>query len=405
MKKKLLVALLTATVVATLVTGCGTPTETSGNVANTTQTEEVVESEVAESVDETVDAIVESVEDTEVVEEPEVEATEELEGTEVQEETEAIEESTEAEVEENVETEAEAPQEIEVETSQETEAEASVVEESTVAEPEVVEKAKVEYTYKDMSATMYAKSAVNVRDLPSTDGNKVGGLSSGQEVKVTGQCNETGWYRLDSGNYVSNNYLVSTKPAPVAPAPSVSTPTEGTAASTATTQDAQLLSGFLGILNAKRAEQGLSQVSADSSLDSAALNGAKALETNYSHGVTGLNVNCNIGKGFSTADAQAVFTAWYNSEGHKAQMMDPYLTTASAAYYNGYVIFIGRINEEQFAEDIAQQIDQQIASGEMEHVSSTDVGGGQTVDVYGTEGAVSVADPDEFASMAEQWGW
>ena len=71
------------------------------------------------------------------------------------------------------------------------------------------------YTYTDMNKTMYAKSSVNVRDLPSTDGNKLGGLSSGQAVTVTGKCNETGWYRIDyngSVAYVSNSYLVDNKP-------------------------------------------------------------------------------------------------------------------------------------------------------------------------------------------------
>lgn len=71
------------------------------------------------------------------------------------------------------------------------------------------------YTYTDMNKTMYAKSSVNVRDLPSTDGNKLGALSSGQAVTVTGKCNETGWYRIDyngSVAYVSNSYLVDNKP-------------------------------------------------------------------------------------------------------------------------------------------------------------------------------------------------
>ena len=78
-----------------------------------------------------------------------------------------------------------------------------------------VKGSKLTYTYTELSATMYAKSAVNVRDLPSTDGNKLGGLSSGQAVTVTGKCNETGWYRIDyngSVAYVSNSYLVDNKP-------------------------------------------------------------------------------------------------------------------------------------------------------------------------------------------------
>ena len=70
------------------------------------------------------------------------------------------------------------------------------------------------YSYTDMSATMYAQRTVNVRDLPDTSGNKVGGLSTNQEVSVTGQCNETGWYRISyngSEAFVSDKYLGESK--------------------------------------------------------------------------------------------------------------------------------------------------------------------------------------------------
>lgn len=71
------------------------------------------------------------------------------------------------------------------------------------------------YTYSEVSQTMYAKSAVNVRDLPSTDGKKIGGLKASQEITVTGKCDQTGWYRFDWNNttgYVSDKYIVSEKP-------------------------------------------------------------------------------------------------------------------------------------------------------------------------------------------------
>ena len=56
---------------------------------------------------------------------------------------------------------------------------------------------KLEYTFTELNKTMYAKSTGNVRSLPSTDGDKLGELSKAQEVTVTGQCNETGWYRIN----------------------------------------------------------------------------------------------------------------------------------------------------------------------------------------------------------------
>lgn len=87
------------------------------------------------------------------------------------------------------------------------------------AEPVIAETATAAdagYTYSELSQTMYAKSAVNVRDLPSTDGKKIGSLKASQEITVTGKCDQTGWYRFDWNNttgYVSDKYIVSEKPA------------------------------------------------------------------------------------------------------------------------------------------------------------------------------------------------
>ena len=71
------------------------------------------------------------------------------------------------------------------------------------------------YTYSELSQTMYAKSAVNVRDLPNTDGKKIGSLKASQEITVTGKCDQTGWYCFNWNNttgYVSDKYIVSEKP-------------------------------------------------------------------------------------------------------------------------------------------------------------------------------------------------
>ena len=78
----------------------------------------------------------------------------------------------------------------------------------------VVEGSMLTYTFEDMDATKYAKSTVNVRSLPNTDGEKLGGLSTNDEVKVTGKCTETGWYRIEYSDgiaYVSDEYLADEK--------------------------------------------------------------------------------------------------------------------------------------------------------------------------------------------------
>lgn len=162
MKKRILAILLVVSMLATL-TACGnTGTETNNEVETTENSESVVE-------------------------------------------------STEAEITETEEEESVESTEIETVESEDTE---TVELESIEAEAESEEPAAPTYTYTELSATMYAQSSVNVRDLPSTDGAKLGSLSLNQEVSVTGQCNETSWYRISyngSEAYVSNKYLGDNK--------------------------------------------------------------------------------------------------------------------------------------------------------------------------------------------------
>ena len=143
---------------------------------------------------------------------------------------------TETTTEENTPEQTEAPTAIPEETAEPTpEANIEAVEEATT-EPETTEPTKTaepeqaeipttepvpQYTYTDMSATMFAQQTVNVRDLPDTNGNKVGSLSTNDEITISGQCNETGWYRFDyNGNvaYVSNKYVGDKKVEVAAPA-------------------------------------------------------------------------------------------------------------------------------------------------------------------------------------------
>lgn len=103
----------------------------------------------------------------------------------------------------------------EIVTERETEDIEENVFETIETEESVSETPSYGYTYTEFDKIMYTKSPVNVRDLPSTDGNRLGTLSTLQEVVVTGQCNETGWYRVEYAGqvaYVSNSYLQDTKP-------------------------------------------------------------------------------------------------------------------------------------------------------------------------------------------------
>ena len=114
----------------------------------------------------------------------------------------------------------EATEVVEEEVTETETTETETVEEATETEAPakepVAEEPSSPYSYAELSQTMYAQSTVNVRDLPEQTGAKLGSLSTNQEVTLTGQCNETGWYRISYNGgeaYVSDGYLGTEKVA------------------------------------------------------------------------------------------------------------------------------------------------------------------------------------------------
>ena len=268
------------------------------------------------------------------------------------------------------------------------------------------------YTINEMSSTMYAKSAVNVRNQPSTDGEKVGRLSYGQEITVTGQCEETGWYQIDLNGekaFVSNSYIIAEKPVTTT-AQTNQTANQGTNPETAAktdnaATDAQLCNGdFVALLNADRQAMGLSTVSTNGTLDSNALESAKAIVSNYSHDALaptrgGANRE-NIGQGYSSvAD---IYAAWKASPGHWAAMTDAGLQYISVARCGNYWVYLGYAKEvmDNYTDANGNiDIDAAVQDGvvkEIDSVEDPETGKGQTV--YGSEGVKTgeqaVADGD-----------
>ena len=279
-----------------------------------------------------------------------------------------------------------------------------------------------------VTGTMYAKSAVNVRNQPSTDGEKVGRLAYGQEVAVTGQCKETGWYQIELNGekaFVSNGYIVSEKPAATTQTAgntgnqgsgSGQTANQGpgsdqTAAKTDdAATDAQLAnSEFLALLNADRQAMGLSPISADGTLDSNALESAKAVVSNYSHDALastrgGANV-ANIGQG-QTSVAE-IYAAWKASPGHWAAMIDPGLQYISVARCGNYWVYLGYakdIIEDKYTDENGNiDIDAAVNDGVMHEVDSvTDPDTGNSQTVYGTEGVMNEEEMIESGFVTQE---
>lgn len=70
------------------------------------------------------------------------------------------------------------------------------------------------YTIEDMEKKMVTTQACNVRTGPSIEFEKDGSLGANEEVKVTGYCEEEGWYRIEKSGkemFVSGKFLQDTK--------------------------------------------------------------------------------------------------------------------------------------------------------------------------------------------------
>ena len=148
-------------------------------------------------------------------------STETIEATvESDENSEAVsetEQATEAPVDEVVETVDETVESESSEATSETESDEvastpdSEAVESEASEPETSEP---EFTVTEVSKTLYAIQSVNVRSGPSTDYDKIGSLSTNQEITVNGVCDQTGWFRFDLNGtvaFVSNRYVSDEK--------------------------------------------------------------------------------------------------------------------------------------------------------------------------------------------------
>ena len=293
----------------------------------------------------------------------------------------------------------------------------------------------IAYTYTDMSKTMYAKSAVNVRSLPSTGGTRLGSLSKNQEVAITGQCNETGWYRISYNGgegFVSNKYLVDepvaaaagTKTAqaqtgtktnsstytgiPVVDAaidaanakygPNIIIFEDGTIYSTETWQflgyvdnRASFISNYTesvdgfnraiaeqvwAYVNAERAAAGLNTLVWDENIYNFACTRAQQIVTDFSH-----NGHGSYGENIEThflGTAEAIHNAWYNSPGHHSNYMNAsYGSGACAVYvYNGATYAV-----ENFALASSPQTD----SADPYSTNQTREYNGETLDLSGQQ--------------------
>lgn len=238
---------------------------------------------------------------------------------------------------------------------------APVVTETTTA-------ADAGYTYSELNQTMYAKSAVNVRDLPSTDGKKIGSLKASQEITVTGKCDQTGWYRFDlngTTGYVSDKYIVSEKPVSNVAATGNSnaagnqyasntvddtfgiteeqienfmkTHGDGATGNTTTTTskdayfDRAMAEQVFAMVNAERSAAGIPELTWSEDLYNIAMERCHE-DDGHASVRPGTGENCQTGSfGDDNANATTIHQNWKNSQGHYDNYMNTMYGTGAVA--------------------------------------------------------------------------
>lgn len=459
MKKKALAFLLAICMTAAMVTACGSTQETAPQ-----ETEAVEETEPEEEapVEPTYETVSYEVSVTEVDEEAGTYKAYDANGqeyiltaadtlsedekalltaganvkisTEVEVTEDAAEETTEAEAteEEAAETEAagdpEEEEAAEEETTEETDTQGEADEQEKLAPIEItvtavealgetegyelnqkVQELTLGYSIEDMADTpMYAKSSVNVRKGPSADDEKLGSLSTAQEVTVTG-LTSSNWYRIsynDGTAYVSAEYLQNEKPvvqtakkssggssggassggsaaagpteadnflvyseeqimaayhagdyqsmtamnqanvdafdakwgttwgsaSAEAPAASGGSSSGGSSTGGSSTEKSTSTSAeFVDYLNQKRSEEGKGTLAWDDTLAGLATQRAEEIVDNFSH-ETSLSVGAEIIQKNPSGSVSSWFDAFYNSSGHRMNMMSDNKRTVGAAY-------------------------------------------------------------------------
>ena len=303
MKKKILVALFAMTMTAAMITGCGN--KPSQSLAAESSQESTVESSEASTEESTAETEPSTESEPSTEAEPTQESESAPEQTEQESSVETASEPTEASTEEsqdsNQAASEEAPKETEAaDPAVESSASVESVPETTTA-PEtaaLTEQAEQpqapDYAVTAMSATMYVKNSVNLRQGPGTGYAKVGSLNKGDQVNVTGQA-DNGWYQLDSGAFVSNKYLDSNAPATtVATVPGTAgLPTDLTGAAAPVLTDTDLLAlpattastgvDFLNYLNQQRSAAGLGTLTWDDGMAAVAQRRAQEITKGLDH--------------------------------------------------------------------------------------------------------------------------
>lgn len=192
-------------------------------------------------------------------------------------------------------------------------------------------------------------------------------------------------------------------------ATTATTTAQSQAATATTTQTTTQTSGtskeFIDLLNAKRSEMGLNPIEWDESLAEEAMVRAQAIVSDYSHNGRS-TYSENIYSCFS-GNINDWFEAWWNSEGHRLNMMEDGIGTGACAFtvVDGqyYVVFVAEDdNPVMSAEEWNEYKETAVEEGTLQIIDQQEATEEETgYTVYGTEGVEICTDEEVLANIEE----
>ena len=358
------------------LTGCG-------NKPSQSQAAETTQESTAEASEESVESSTEE-------SEPSSDAEPGTESTDEETKPASSEEPAEAQAEESKEPSQEASKESEsasnatgpaAESASAAQAETTpeVTPATTEAQAPAEQSQTPEYDVTAISATMYVKNTVNLRQGPGSSYAKVGSLNKGEQVTVTGQA-ANGWYQLDSGAFVSNKYLDSAAPAATtATVPGTTVlPTDqtGVVIPVDTTTTVSTGADFLNYLNQQRSAAGLGTLTWDSDMAAVAQRRAQEITKGLDHSGNVEQYGEVIQQAIS-GSATEWYTNWYNSEAHRTSMFGKNYTRAGVGVYavgNNYFVVCNFQGDPISAEELLEQFnpDNMVQIGENTYIGKDD---------------------------------
>lgn len=210
-----------------------------------------------------------------------------------------------------------------------------------------------EFEVVKLDKQLYANKTIFVRSGPSTDYDKVGVLSKGETVSVIGSVSD-GWYKISYGEkeaYVSQDMLVEDAVRTDLSGEMKEVTSEfadNEAESTSVKEEPYLVERemLFSLMNEQRSANNVAKLSQSGALNNLAHLRAYELSQEFSHtrpngascfsvlkdsGIEYRLAGENIASGY--ADAGTVMDGWMNSEGHRANILNPNYSQVGIGVY------------------------------------------------------------------------